>query len=69
MDWRQIKEVWFRAIRQCPCAKELYLLGFELLSGKIGNRELGEVYKAMVEKGLRVHIDLEEQVEELGGFR
>ncbi|RFU31965.1 hypothetical protein B7463_g4343, partial [Scytalidium lignicola] len=69
MDWAQVKEVWFRAIRQCPWAKELYLLGFEMLDGKVSNGELREVYKVMVEKGLRVHIDLEEKFEEFGGYR
>ncbi|KAH8815869.1 NRDE-2, necessary for RNA interference-domain-containing protein [Xylogone sp. PMI_703] len=66
MDWGRIKEVWFRAVRQCPWAKELYLLGFEMLSGKVSDGELREVYKVMVEKGLRVHIDLQEKIEEFG---
>ena len=54
------KQIWFRALRTCPWAKELYVLGFEELRGLVDFVEYKEVWKIMGEKELRVHVDLEE---------
>jgi len=61
----QVKEIWYRALRACPWAKELYLIGFEKLSRIIDFTELRSTWKIMGEKGLRVHVDLEDQFEEV----
>ena len=58
------KELWFRALRKCPWAKELYIVGFENLAGQVDFGELKGTWKVMGEKGLRVHVDLEEVFEE-----
>jgi hypothetical protein len=62
---QQAKEVWFRAIRACPWAKELYVFGFERMSGMVPFSELKGTWRVMGEKELRVHVDLEEKFEDL----
>ena len=58
----QTKDIWYRAIRACPWAKELYIIGFEKLDG-VERAELLGTWKVMGEKGLRVHVDLEDALE------
>ncbi|KAL5326754.1 hypothetical protein ACEPPN_004443 [Leptodophora sp. 'Broadleaf-Isolate-01'] len=68
------KDVWFRGLRACPWAKELYVLGFQELGGggaEDGSRgvsyeELRGTWRVMGEKELRVHVDLEDAFEEIG---
>ncbi|KAH7418399.1 NRDE-2, necessary for RNA interference-domain-containing protein [Cadophora sp. MPI-SDFR-AT-0126] len=69
------KDVWFRALRACPWAKELYVLGMEELGagyadGKSGvtYEELRGTWRVMGEKECRVHVDLEDAFEEIGEF-
>ncbi|CCU76511.1 hypothetical protein BGHDH14_bgh04859 [Blumeria hordei DH14] len=61
----QIKSLWHRALRACPWAKELYILGFELMRGMVKFPELKDTWKVMEEKELRVHIYLDDQLEEI----
>ena len=60
------KAVYWRAVRACPWVKELYLLAFEYLGEEMGEEELRGVYEMMEEKGLRVHVALEDHIEERG---
>jgi hypothetical protein len=61
------KDIWYRALRACPWTKELYVLGFELLGEDAGMdfRELRSTWRVMGEKELRVHVDLEEEFEDI----
>ncbi|ODH45339.1 hypothetical protein ACO22_00063 [Paracoccidioides brasiliensis] len=67
-QWGRAREVLYRAIRACPWAKELVLLAFRErgLREKMGQDELRKVWNVLVEKELRVHVDLEEWFEENG---
>jgi hypothetical protein len=56
-----IKHVWYRALRACPWAKELYTLGFERFEGLVEFGELKGTWRVMSEKELRVHVDLEDK--------
>lgn len=60
------QDVWHRAFRACPWAKELYLVGFENKGLLGGFSELHGMWKIMGEKELRVHVDLEDLLEEIG---
>ncbi|KAH8658709.1 NRDE-2, necessary for RNA interference-domain-containing protein [Tricladium varicosporioides] len=60
----QAKDIWHRALRACPWAKELYTFGFEKLNDS-SFVELKRTWRVMGEKDLRVHIDLEERFEDL----
>lgn len=62
----QIKDIWYRALRACPWAKELYVLGFETLEGLVDFGDLKGTWRVMGEKELRVHIDLEDKFDEIG---
>ena len=66
-DLKKATVVFYRGIRACPWVKELYLLPFEYLrdgSGAMRDADLRGVYDLMVEKELRVHVDLEELIEQ-----
>ena len=64
---RKAREVFYRAVGACPWAKEVYMLGFALARrGLLGAAELRGVVEAMVEKGVRVHVELDEF---LGGWK
>jgi hypothetical protein len=69
----QAKDIWYRSLRACPWAKELYLIGFEKLSGMMPFSELKSTWRIMGEKELRIHVDLEESLEDITelerGFR
>lgn len=62
------KDIWYRAIRACPWVKELYLIGFEKMSNILPFSELKSMWRIMGEKDLRVHVDLEERFEDIGGL-
>lgn len=59
------KDVWYRALRACPWAKELYIIGFEEMDDMLEYGELKRTWRVMGEKELRVHIDLEDNFEDL----
>lgn len=59
------KDVWYRALRACPWVKELYIVGFEVLGKEVDGKELMGTWRALGEKGLRIHVDLEEIFEDM----
>ncbi|KAG9246252.1 NRDE-2, necessary for RNA interference-domain-containing protein [Calycina marina] len=59
------KDIWYQALKSCPWAKELYVVGFETLQTVLSFDDLKATWKVMGEKNLRVHIDLEEIFEEI----
>ncbi|POS84241.1 hypothetical protein EPUL_004498, partial [Erysiphe pulchra] len=62
---RNAMSVWYRAIRTCPSVKEIYTLGFEKLGASMEYLELKRVWKTMEEKELRVHVNLEDEFDEI----
>jgi hypothetical protein len=62
---KEVKEVLFRGMRACPWAKGLLMVAFDSLRGHMKWEELQDVYKVLGEKELRVHVDLDEQMEEI----
>ena len=52
-------------MRACPWAKEFYMLAFTQpgLRDAIGFGGLRKIYETIVEKGLRIHVDLSEILE------
>lgn len=65
-DKSRAKDVFYRSVRACPWAKELVLLAFREpgLRGNMDMQELKKVWNVLVEKELRIHVDLEEWFEE-----
>ncbi|KAI6246263.1 Nuclear exosome regulator NRDE2 [Erysiphe necator] len=59
------KSVWLRAIRNCPSVKKIYTLGFEKLGECMEYLELKRIWKTMEEKELRIHINLEDEFDEI----
>ena len=56
------KTVFWRGLRACPWAKDLYMLAFEYLSGEKGMEEadLRGIYELLGEKELRRHVRVED---------
>ena len=61
LEAERAKTVFWRGLRACPWAKDLYMLAFEHLRGEkaMGEADLGGIYQLLVEKELRVHVGLE----------
>lgn len=57
-DIERVKGVYYRALRSCPWYKDLYLAAFNMRDVFTPN-ELVEVYKVMLEKEIRVRVELE----------
>ncbi|OOG00523.1 hypothetical protein ASPCADRAFT_125547, partial [Aspergillus carbonarius ITEM 5010] len=74
---QRAKKVFYRGMRACPWSKELIMLAFTHLRADIipphetkkgeGMRfdELRHVYNVLVEKGLRIHLDIEMELDEV----
>lgn len=60
------RKAFYRGVRACPWAKALVMMAFTHLraAGVMGFEELKKVYNVLVEKELRVHVDLEEVFED-----
>ena len=63
----QAKEVLYRGMRACPGVKALMMEAFETLRPLMKDEEVKSVHKVMEEKEVRIHVDLEEWLEEHGG--
>ena len=63
MSW--VQDIFYRGMRACPWAKEFYMLAFteSKLRDAIGFTGLRSIYETMVEKGIRIHVDLAEVLE------
>lgn len=59
------KEVFYRGLRAAPWAKQLAMFAFTHLREVMTFEELKNVYRVLGEKELRVHIDIEDQLEEI----
>lgn len=61
------KTVFWRGLRACPWAKDLYMLAFENLRGEkvMAEADLRGLYDLLCEKELRVHVGLEDIFEDL----
>lgn len=57
------KAVFYRAIQACPWSKDVFMEAFGTLSREMDSAELRSVYTTMCEKGLRIHVDMDEFVE------
>jgi hypothetical protein len=59
----EAREVLYRGMRACPWAKGLMMAAFGEVRGGMGEEVRG-VYRVMQEKELRIHVDLDDWVEE-----
>ncbi|KAI1423814.1 DUF1740-domain-containing protein [Xylaria sp. FL1777] len=57
------KAVFYRAIQACPWSKAVLMEAFATLVREMDSAELKSVYSTMCEKGLRIHVDMDEFVE------
>lgn len=64
-EMQKAKMIFYRAVRACPWVKELYLLPFQYLRGVTPLEELRGIYEMLVEKELRVFVNLDEVFEDM----
>lgn len=57
------RDVFYRGVAACPWAKGFLMLAFTELSKWMGGDDLKGVYKVLVEKEFRVHVDLDDLME------
>ncbi|KAI0603498.1 NRDE-2, necessary for RNA interference-domain-containing protein [Biscogniauxia sp. FL1348] len=57
------KDVFYRAIQCCPWSKDVFMEAFVTLVRDMDSSELKSVYNTLCDKGLRVHVEMEEFVE------
>lgn len=56
-------DVLYRALNACPWSKDVAIEAFTTLVNHLKSEDLKSVYNMMTEKGLRVHVDLDEYLE------
>ncbi|KAH7041282.1 NRDE-2, necessary for RNA interference-domain-containing protein [Microdochium trichocladiopsis] len=56
------KSVFHRALQRCPWSKDVYMEAFLTLVSELDSSEVKSVYNTMVEKGMRVHLEMEDFV-------
>ncbi|OTB17957.1 hypothetical protein K445DRAFT_315707 [Daldinia sp. EC12] len=57
------KSVFYRALQCCPWSKDVFMEAFVTLVRDMDSSELRSVYNTLCEKGLRVHVEMEEFAE------
>ncbi|KAI1082221.1 DUF1740-domain-containing protein [Whalleya microplaca] len=57
------KDLFYRAIQSCPWSKDVFMEAFITLVREMDSSELKSVYHTLCEKGLRVHVEMEEFVD------
>ncbi|ORY69680.1 NRDE-2, necessary for RNA interference-domain-containing protein [Pseudomassariella vexata] len=57
------KDVFYRAVQSYPGSREVFIEAFVTLVEEMDSAELKAVYNTLSEKGLRVHVELQEFVE------
>ncbi|PFH54787.1 hypothetical protein AMATHDRAFT_134942 [Amanita thiersii Skay4041] len=62
-ELHRAKKLLYRAIGECPLAKEIYLLAFNKLRSVFGNQELRNIVETMAERGIRMRQGVDEIVE------
>ncbi|KAI0094968.1 NRDE-2, necessary for RNA interference-domain-containing protein [Irpex rosettiformis] len=60
---QRAKKLLFRAVGECPLAKELYLIAFVQLRSVFNSKELNELGDTMAERGIRLREGLDEALE------
>ncbi|RHZ61356.1 hypothetical protein Glove_348g24 [Diversispora epigaea] len=53
------KTLYYRAIRECPWSKDLYMIAFRELKSQFKTEELDEIMNVILEKEIRIRIPIE----------
>ncbi|KAI0971755.1 DUF1740-domain-containing protein [Xylaria arbuscula] len=56
------KPIFYRAVQACPWSKAVWCEAFATLVREMDSAELKSVYATMCEKGLRIHVDMDDFV-------
>jgi hypothetical protein len=54
------KDIFYRALRHCPWSKEVMMQAFTTLARTMESHELKAVYETMTFKGMRIHVDMDD---------
>ena len=63
-SWLIALEAFHAALRACPWVKDIYVLAFESesLQARLGQDGLKSLFEAMLDRGLRIHIDISDLI-------
>ncbi|KAI9025805.1 NRDE-2, necessary for RNA interference-domain-containing protein, partial [Phycomyces nitens] len=56
------RTLFYRAVRECPWSKELYLMGLDILAKDGSEKELNEAVSLMMEKEIRLRKPIEDEL-------
>ncbi|RVX72709.1 hypothetical protein B0A52_04107 [Exophiala mesophila] len=61
---KRVKDTFYMSLGACPWSKELYMLAFtdDIVRRALGEKALKEVYLSMSERGLRLRMDISEDL-------
>lgn len=59
-----VRDAFHAALQACPWSKEIYLLPFQecLLKSIVGKEELKQLYHSMIQRGLRIRLDISDDL-------
>ncbi|KAJ8591485.1 hypothetical protein M405DRAFT_734897 [Rhizopogon salebrosus TDB-379] len=66
-EFQRAKKLLYRAVNECPLAKDLYMLAFGPLRSAFSSRELDGFMDIMAERGIRMRKGIDEYLEGRGG--
>ncbi|CAG8688736.1 21252_t:CDS:10, partial [Cetraspora pellucida] len=58
-ELNKVKAIYYRAIRECPWSKDLYMIAFKKLRAQFTSDELEEIMSVMLEKEIRIRVQIE----------
>ncbi|KAL0074451.1 NRDE-2, necessary for RNA interference-domain-containing protein [Phycomyces blakesleeanus] len=56
------RTLFYRAVRECPWSKDLYLMGLDILAKDESEKELNEAVSLMMEKEIRIRKQIEDEL-------
>ncbi|KAE9984875.1 hypothetical protein BLS_000958 [Venturia inaequalis] len=64
-DKTRAKQVFFRGLTNLPWSKWFIMLAFEYLDGEMGFEEMRRIWRVLGEKGFRIVIDIQDQLDDM----
>ncbi|TID17946.1 DUF1740-domain-containing protein [Venturia nashicola] len=68
-DKQRAKQVFFRGFTNLPWSKWFIMMAFKYLGGVMGFDEMSRVWRVLAEKGLRVVVDIQDQLDDMAEAR
>ncbi|CAG8441268.1 17395_t:CDS:10 [Dentiscutata heterogama] len=67
-EMSKAKTIYYRAIRECPWSKDLYMVAFKKLHAQFSSDELEELMNVFFEKEIRIRVPIEHFADKVSEF-